>query len=463
MTKRDTLTALAFAVASALIRIPFRSTKLFHGDSYGLAMGALFTWTAHPPGFIGFCALVRFVNYLAGDVTTSFIIVSIGTTAIATALVFILGRTMFGFAEGVIAALFYATSLDVSYFSEVALTYAAEGCFATAAGLTSWLAISRHSERWLVVHSIVLGVGGSVRQTTLAFLFPLWLYTMWKATPRWRARVLGALALVIVVFGWSIPNARNLRRYWDKRDDVSYLRSVYDLQVRMEQYYDSSKFGAVTYEESVRRFHWPLAELAVGAWNAIDPPSANAPPEVKRASAIGALRMIRYQTLKLIAYTLLACGLWIVFVIAGLRRLGRERAIFLALWIVPAFLFFALNHFGAWGYLLIFLGALAVIAAHGSPRGFAIVAIICAIHFGVFVFMRPLPDRSERATLMNIAVLQYGAPAIRMSYARARSSAFSEDPRELPVDCVTEECLERNIPLDYNLPPGTKPMRTLFR
>ena len=96
-------------------------------------------------------------------------------------------------------------------------------------------------------------------------------------------------------------------------------------------------------------------------------------------------------------------------------------------------------------------------------RAYAIAGIICVVHFGVFIFMRPLPDRSERATLMNIAVLQYGAPSIRMSYARARSSAFSGDPRELPVDCVTEECLERNIPRDYHLPPGTQAMRPLFR
>jgi hypothetical protein len=306
------------------------------------------------------------------------------------------------------------------------------------------------------------------RQTTLAFLFPLWLYTIWKATPRWRARVLAALLLAIVVTGWSIPNARNLRRYWDKRDDVSYIRSVYDLQVRMEQYYDSSTFGVASYEEKARRFHWPLVELFVGAWNDIHPPSATAPPEVKAASASNALRMLRYQTVKVIAYTLLACGIWSIFLIAGLRRMGRERALFLALWILPAGLFFALNHFGAWGYLLIFLAALAVIAAHGltllAPRrAMAVAILVSAIHFGVFVFMRPLPDRSNRATLANIALLQYGAPAIRMSYARARSSAFQADPRELPVDCVTEECLERDIPRNYHLPPGTRPMRPLFR
>ena len=432
-SRRDTVTMIAFAVGSAIIRIPFRATRIFHGDSYGLSMGALFTWTAHPPGFIGFCALVRFVNYFVGDVTTSFIVVTITTTAIATALVFIFGRVMFGFVEGIVAALFYATSLVTSYFAEVALTYAAEGCFATAAALTSWLAITRRSPRWLLAHSAILAAGGSVRQTTLAFLFPLWVYTIWRSTTRWRVRAAAAAVLLIVVAAWSVPNARNLKKYWDQRD-VSYARSVYDLQVRMEQYYDSSTFGVVQYEPKARRFHWPLVEFAVASWNGIHPPSPSAPIEVKKASAINALRMLRYQTAKVFAYTLLACGLWSLFVIVGLRRLGSDRAIFLAMWIVPAFLFFALNHFGSWGYLLIFVAAFALIAAHGAKKMLVIAIAISIVHFSVFMFMRPLPDRSVNATLMNIAVLQYGAPAIRMSYARARSTAFSRDPRELTVE-----------------------------
>jgi len=113
--------------------------------------------------------------------------------------------------------------------------------------------------------------------------------------------------------------------------------------------------------------------------------------------------------------------------------------------------------------LLIFVAAFALIAAHGAKKMLVIAIAISIVHFSVFMFMRPLPDRSVNATLMNIAVLQYGAPAIRMSYARARSTAFSRDPRELTVECTTDECFERNIPVDYNLPRDVKPMRPLFR
>jgi len=467
-TRRDSATFAALALLSGLIRIPFRSTQIYHCDSYGLSMGALFTWTAHPPGFIGYCTLGRLVNYLLDDVNASFVIVNIVSTALATALVFALGREMFGYAVGVVAAVFFAVSIDTSYYAEVALTYAAEGACATAAAWSAWMAISRRSPRWLLAHAAILALGGSVRQTTLAFLLPLSLYAMWKATDRWRVRAAAFAVLCICVLLWMVPNARNVQKYWDQRDNVGYLQSVYDLQVRMPQYYDASVFGRVQYEDTRRRFHWPLVELAVGAWNAVHPPTAASPPEVQSATVGGAARMIRYQSAKFVCFAIFACGLWLPFIAFGVRRLEREQRWFFALWIVPAALFFALNHFGSWGYLLFFLGGLAVLAARGvvaavPRRTAAIVAAIAAVQFAVFCLMRPIPERSDRAILINTAVLQYGAPSIGMHFSRARSSAFNDDKRELPLDCVTERCLERSIPRDFQLPPDVRPMTPLVR
>ena len=466
-TRRDTATFAALALLSGLIRLPFRSTQIYHCDSYGLSMGALFTWTAHPPGFIGYCTLGRLVNYLMDDVNASFVIVNIVSTALATALVFALGREMFGYAVGVIAAIFFAVSIDTSYYSEVALTYAAEGACATAAAWSAWMAISRRSPRWLMAHAVILAAGGSVRQTTLAFLLPLSLYAMWKATDRWRVRAAAFAVLCACVALWLVPNARNVQKYWDQRD-VSYLRSVYDLQVRMPQYYDASVFGRVQYEETRRRFHWPLVELAVGAWCSIHPPTPASPPEVQSASVGGALRMIRYQSAKFVCFTIFACGLWAPFILFGVRRLGGEPRTFFALWIIPAALFFALNHFGSWGYLLFFLGGLAVIAARGmvavAPRRAPVIVVaVAVVQLAIFCFMRPLPERSDRDILINTAVLQYGAPSIRAHFSRARSKAFDTDKRELALDCVTERCLERSIPRDFDLPPGLKPMKPLVR
>jgi hypothetical protein len=245
---------------------------------------------------------------------------------------------------------------------------------------------------------------------------------------------------------------------------------VYKLQVAMEQYYDSTKFGAVQYEESQPRFHWPLVELGVALWNKVSPPSADAPREVRVASASHAIGLIRYQTAKLLFYGGVALGLASVFVLlAFLKRVRRtfdaERWIFLALWILPAALFFALNHLGAWGYLLIFLAGLTVIAAQAivtlTRRPMLVTAVLASVNVLAFLFMRPLPDTTERNRLMNIALLQYGAPSIRMHYARARSSGFSSDPRQLPVDCVTDECLEKSLKKDFALPADLAPVQPL--
>ena len=466
------IAALLFVV-SALARIPYRSEHLFHGDSYGLAAGVLYTLTAHPPGFIGYCALVRFAYLFAGDVNLAFVIVNVLATAMATALTWLLGRHLFDRNVGIIAALIYATSLNTSYFAEVALSYAAEGAFATAAGLTAWLAVRRNSFAWLIAHSAVLAIGGSVRQTTLAFLFPLWLWVVWRAVPRWRQRAAAAVVLVVIVALWSIPNAQHLRKYWDQRN-IGYPASVYNLQVGMAQFYDSSQFGAVGYERPRPRLHWPLVELGVAAWNRVHPPAADARVEIRNASAGNALRMLRYQVAKLMFYGVLSMGLATLFVLAALSRnvrttFGRDRWIFLGLWILPPALFFALNHFGAWGYLLIFLAAIAVIAAQSVVTIFRstaervlVVVTIALLNVAVFMLMSPRPETNDRNRVINVALLQYSGPSIRMHFARARSAAFSEDPRQLRLGCFRDDCLIASIREDFNLPQDLQPVKPIF-
>ena len=55
--------------------------------------------------------------------------------------------------------------------------------------------------------------------------------------------------------------------------------------------------------------HWPLVELGVAAWNEIHAPATDASIEVRTASASNALRMIRYQSVKLVFYWALSLGL----------------------------------------------------------------------------------------------------------------------------------------------------------
>jgi 4-amino-4-deoxy-L-arabinose transferase-like glycosyltransferase len=474
---------LLIAVATMLSRVPFRSRQIFHGDSLGLCCGALFTWTAHPPGFIGYCTLGRLVNFLLDDINLSFVVVNIVAIGLATGCVFALGRAMFGPLQGLVAATFFGTSTATFYFSEVALSYAAEGFWATAFALASWTALRRNSWGWVMAATIILALGGSVRQTTLAFLFPLWCYVLAVVCRGWLARLSAAGILIAVVAAWQIPSAHQLRQHWE-HEERGFLESIYNLQIVMKQHYDwGALAGEVAYHEPERRFHWPFVELGVAAWNAVWPPGPDAPAEVRQASLAHAGRQILFQVLKVGIYLLLALGPAAAF---GLLPLLSRRcrylftnvpraAPFLSLWIAPAALFFAVGHFGSWGYLLVFLGAFCLIAAEAlvgfverrvsRPRYwvFSLTAAAAVSNLAFFLVARPLPETSERNRVVNVVLLQYTAPAIAQHYARARGTMHDADPRQLKLDCVQDDCLRRDLPALFNLDPGLEPMMPLFR
>src|ERR1043166_7855602 len=101
--RADASIAAILFLASAIVRIPFRPTQIFHGDSYGISAGVLYTLTAHPPGFIGFCTLARVAYYFVGNLALAFATVNILCTGAATALTYLVGRTMFDRRVGIIA------------------------------------------------------------------------------------------------------------------------------------------------------------------------------------------------------------------------------------------------------------------------------------------------------------------------------------------------------------------------
>src|SRR5262249_29183219 len=143
---------------------------------------------------------------------------------------------------------------------------------------------------------------------------------------------------------------------------------------------------------------------------------------------------------KLGFYTFLACGLSIFFWIFPLisrdvRAKVRPGIAFFVLWILPSALFFALGHFGPWGFLLIYLPALCLIstdflfsffAASALPRTMQLLicwglcAICAASSVAFFALCRPVPETTDRAKLVNLLFFQYTGTAILEQFARAR-------------------------------------------
>ena len=478
--ERPLSVAIFLAIVTILIRIPFMSSQIFHTDSLGYVSGAFYTWTAHPPGFIGYTVLGRLVNYLFDDINRSFVVLGIAGSALSVSMVYLLGVEMLGFKRGLSAALLMMTSVDAFYFSEVALSYSLEGGMATTVAYFAWKSIRTGKWQWFLFCTITLALGGSVRQTTLAFLLPLWIYAGWSSRLGVRQLIVCSAVLTIVVSAWMYPNAHFVSKYWEK-GERGFLSSVYNLQIVMRQWYDTSLLiEKPEYTEKVEKFHWPFVEVVVASKNYFFPPADSAPIEIRRASNINALKVILYQICKLLFYMAYALGLAafpLLLVAAGRKyssNLGGPTAVFLGFWLAPALLFFIFGHFGSWGYLLLLLGGLVLIASNylanfiqarvNSTQVFNIamivsILVICSANLVGFLLLKPLPHSSDRNKLLNVAIFQYSAKAIEFGYATARSAVFHKDYRQLPYDCVSDDCLVELFPEAFGFDPATPLMK----
>lgn len=204
--RRSVRAGVVFAVA-LLLRVPFQASYLVNWDAVNFALGLetfdLENHQPHPPGYLGYVLLGRFIHWVVGDPVVALTIISVIGGATATAWVYVLATRFTRERGALIAAALFGTSPLVWYYSEVALTYILEVALALP---LVWLVLearSRRSVRMLVTATVVLALIGLVRQTSLVLLGPLWLYA-WLAFPR-RVRVQTAALLAGLVLGWLVP------------------------------------------------------------------------------------------------------------------------------------------------------------------------------------------------------------------------------------------------------------------
>ncbi len=197
---------LLLFIITILSRIPFTSKLLYHVDSVHFALAIekydITTHQPHPPGYFLYVMLGRFLNLFIGDANTVFVTISIIFSGLTVVAIYYLGKDMFDRKTGIIAALFAITSPNMWFHGEVALTYIVEAFFSTLIGFLCWkIYKGEHKYLWLSV--IVLGVAGGIRQNTLVFLFPLWLFSI-KDMP--LQKIIASFALLgIVCLAWFIP------------------------------------------------------------------------------------------------------------------------------------------------------------------------------------------------------------------------------------------------------------------
>ena len=320
---------LGLALLTLLTRVPFQSQILHHWDSvnfaYGLVQFDVASGQPHVPGYILYVLLGQVVNTLIGDHQTTLVLISMVSSALAVAMLYLLGRDMFGHWTGLVAAVLLASSPLFWFYGEIALPHTLDTFMIT---LSAWflyrLMRGEHHRVWLT--AVILGVLGGLRPQSLLFMGPLVLLAGRHLSLR-RA-VGGIVVLGLTCLAWFLPligSTGGLDRY------LAIMRDF------------TANFNTTT-------------SIFSGA------------------GAFGLVRNLR----KLTMYTLYgwAAGLLpaVLFVFYRTKkgRLGAlvrsERAWFLAVWAAPTVPYYLLIHMGQQGLVFVYLPVLLLVSAEGLCR-----------------------------------------------------------------------------------------------
>lgn len=219
-------TALLF-VGFLLLRLPLRTTYPVNWDAVQFALGVqdfdVVHHRPHPPGYIGYIALAKVVNVVVGDPNATLTLIAAVSGAVVPAVFYLLARRFLSDLSALCATLAFGSSILVSYYSEVALTYVVE----LALLLPFLLFVHRHlvkpTRHDLLLATAFLATLGSFRQTALVLMLPLWLYMIWRVP--WRPRLEAGAFLTAAVLIWLVP------LLWLAGGPLTYIQASRDLAV----------------------------------------------------------------------------------------------------------------------------------------------------------------------------------------------------------------------------------------
>jgi hypothetical protein len=311
MPRVDWTLALTIAGLTVATRWPYRARLLPTWDAVQFALALeqydIVRHQPHPPGYILYVALGRLMAPVLGDPAATLSGLAVGASALAVLLLYRLGWRLDGRGAATLAALGLAVSPLFWAYGVVGLSYTAEAALATGIALCAW-GMRQGSVRALVGSALLLGFAGGVRQSMLLILGPLWLGMAWLGFRR-PGPILAGLGLVsLATATWLGPMLwlTGIERYVAASVDL-YASTVHA----------TTLFG--------------------GGWT-------------RNVAGLGEALLV-------------GVGVFLPALAWGLRRVpaqlssGSDRAVFFALWTVPALAVYGLVHLGQHGYLLTVLPA----------------------------------------------------------------------------------------------------------
>src|SRR4030042_6073966 len=203
---KDILLPLSLFLLTIITRVPFTSKLLYHWDSVQFALALekynIAVHQPHPPGYFLYVMLGRFLNLFIKDANSTFVFISIIFSGLAVVAVYYLGKEIYDVRTGFIAAAIAITSPNFWFHGEVALTYIVEAFFSTLIAFFCWKVFTG-KHKYIYLSVIALGIAGGVRQNTMVFLLPLWVFSVRGAPLR---KIITSFALLgVVCLLWFVP------------------------------------------------------------------------------------------------------------------------------------------------------------------------------------------------------------------------------------------------------------------
>jgi 4-amino-4-deoxy-L-arabinose transferase-like glycosyltransferase len=192
--------------AVAISRWVFRSHYLYDLDSvnFALAMRRFdpHVHQPHPPGYFLYICLGRLLDSVFHDANLALVVLSILASCGVAIVIYKTTLDWFSEMAALFAGILFLLSPLAWFHGTVALTYIVEAFFSGLLGYLCWR-IYCGNERFVLSAGVILGISAGVRPSSLLFLTPLFLFSLWKATSKGKRVGLGALAVTLAA--WFVP------------------------------------------------------------------------------------------------------------------------------------------------------------------------------------------------------------------------------------------------------------------
>ena len=308
MNSRHKLELLLLVSAVGVSRFAFRSHDLYDLDSVDFALAIQRfdprAYQPHPPGYYLYILLGRLLNFVVHDANLALVLLSIAASCGVILLIYRMAMDWFGPREARFSSLIFLFSPLAWFHGIVALTYSVEAFFSALLGFLCWR-VECGTLGLIVPAGVVLGLSAGVRQSSLLFLGPLFLFSL-RHVPRKR-QFAGVGVVVLTVALWFFP------MIWASGGFSTYfgaLESLWRLVPGQDMLFNSS----------------PATSIA-------------------RAFTVALIYLITYGVASFIPF-LVSDSLW---------PEDRRKQIFTLVWIAPALFFFTFIFFKFVnsGYLLL--------------------------------------------------------------------------------------------------------------